>query len=57
MDKKKKDEVLNALTDFVIRVAKGKATSEAEVKALPEVAKIVVDYLSTGLAVVDCSVF
>lgn len=48
MDKKKEDEVLNALTDFVIRVAKGKATSEVEVKVLPEVAKIVVDYLSTG---------
>ena len=48
MDKKKEDEVLNALTDFVIRGAKGKATSEVEVKVLPEVAKIVVDYLSTG---------
>ncbi len=38
MSKEKRDEVLNALADFIIRVSKGEATSEIEVKILPEVA-------------------
>lgn len=39
MDKAKRDEVVNALADFVIRVAKGNETSDKEVEVLPEVAK------------------
>ena len=46
MDKEKKQEVINALADFVIRVAKGKATSETEVEVLPKVASVIVDFLS-----------
>ena len=34
------EKVIDALVDFVIRVAKGKATSYTEVSVLPEVAKL-----------------
>ncbi|MEE3499207.1 MAG: hypothetical protein VZS12_08780, partial [Ruminococcus bromii] len=40
MKKEDKDKVINALSEFVVRVANGKATSETEVAVLPEVAKI-----------------
>ena len=40
MDEKQKDKVIAALVDFVIKVAEGKTTSEAEVIVLTEVAKI-----------------
>jgi len=32
-------QIVAALTDFIIRVANGKATSETEVAVLPEVVK------------------
>lgn len=48
MDIIKEQEMIESLADFVIRVAKGKATSETEVEVLPEVARVVVAYLSTG---------
>ena len=44
MGEEKEIELINALADFVIRVAKGKATSEKEVEVLPEVARVVADY-------------
>lgn len=40
MKKEDKDKVINALSEFVVRVANGTATSETEVAVLPEVAKI-----------------
>lgn len=40
MKKEDKDKVINTLSEFVVRVANGKATSETEVAVLPEVAKI-----------------
>lgn len=42
MNKKQKDEVINALVEFVLRVAEGKATSETEVAILPKVAEILI---------------
>lgn len=39
MEREQERKVIEALTDFVIRVAKGKATSETEVEVLPEVVK------------------
>lgn len=40
MENKERDELVSALSEFVIRVSKGGATSESEVAVLPEVAKI-----------------
>lgn len=40
MDKKQTDKVIDALVNFVIKVAEGDTTSETEVAVLPEVAKI-----------------
>ena len=40
MDKKQTDIVIEALVNFISRVAEGKTTSETEVAVLPEVAKI-----------------
>lgn len=40
MKKEDRDKVINALSEFVVRVAKGEATSIAEVAVLPEVAKV-----------------
>jgi len=37
MNEKQYEEVVNALVDFVVRVANGKATSETEIAVLPEV--------------------
>lgn len=37
--KEKKSEVVDSLAGFIVRVASGKATSEAEVAVLPEVVK------------------
>lgn len=42
MDKEKLDRLSDVLLDFVERAAK-KATSETEVKALPEVAAVLVE--------------
>lgn len=36
--------VVDALVDFVIRVAKGKTTSDTEVSVLPEVAKLLLNF-------------
>lgn len=40
MKGEQKDKVTEALVDFVVKVANGKATSEAEVAVLPEIAKL-----------------
>lgn len=40
MNEEQKDKVTEALVDFVVKVANGKATSEAEVAVLPEIAKL-----------------
>lgn len=40
MNKEQNEKVVQALVDFVVRVANGEATSEAEVAALPEIARI-----------------
>lgn len=40
MKKEQKDKVTKALVDFVVKVTNGKATSEAEVAVLPEIAKL-----------------
>ena len=40
MKKEDRDKVINALSEFVVRGAKGEATSIAEVAVLPEVAKV-----------------
>lgn len=37
--KEKKSEVIDALAKFIVRVADGKATSDAELAALPEIVK------------------
>lgn len=42
MDKEKLNRLADALLDFVERTAK-KATSETEVKALPEVAAVLIE--------------
>lgn len=49
MENKERDELVSALSEFVIRVAKGGATSESEVAVLPEVAKILLVSLLGGL--------
>lgn len=46
MKKEDKDEVINALSEFVVRVAKGEATSIAEVAVLPEVDKVLLVFES-----------
>lgn len=48
MDEQKIKEVEIALADFIIRVAKGKTTSETEVQVLPEVAAVLKDYFYLG---------
>lgn len=42
MDKDKEKEVINALANFVIRVANGNATAE-ELNALPAVARVLLE--------------
>lgn len=37
MTKEQKEEVIDALVGFILRVSKGKTTSEKEVEVLPEV--------------------
>lgn len=44
MTDEQEKEVIDALVDFVIRVAKGKTTSDTEVSVLPEVAKVLLSY-------------
>lgn len=45
MTRKQRIELINALVDFCVRVAKGpmNTVSDAEVEVLPEVAKILLD--------------
>nr|DAL14395.1 MAG TPA_asm: hypothetical protein [Caudoviricetes sp.] len=46
MKKEDRDKVINALSEFVVRVAKGEAASIAEVAVLPEVAKVLLVFES-----------
>ncbi len=43
MNKEQKKKVVEALVDFVVRVAEGKQTSGTEVEVLPEVVKALIE--------------
>lgn len=44
MTNEQENEVIKALVDFVVRVAKEKTASGAEVSVLPEVAKVLLNF-------------
>lgn len=44
MTNEQENEVIKALIDFVVRVSKGKTTSDTEVSVLPEVAKLLLNF-------------
>lgn len=43
MEKEQKERVINALANFVLRVANGEATSEKEIEVLPEIASVLLN--------------
>ena len=43
MTRRQRIELIDALVDFCTRVAKGNATSEREIEALPKVAEILIE--------------
>lgn len=47
MEKEQKERVINALANFVLRVANGEATSEKEIEVLPEIASILLNEIET----------
>lgn len=46
-EKQQKDEVIECLVDFVKRVSKGSDVSPAEIMALPEIAKLLLEVRRT----------
>lgn len=53
MEKEQKERVINALANFVLRVANGKATSEKEIEVLPEIASV----LLNGIEAVETTTY
>lgn len=47
MKKEQKERVINALANFVRRVANGEATSEKEIEVLPEIASVLLNGIET----------
>jgi hypothetical protein len=47
MEKEQKERVINALANFVLRVANGEATSEKEIEVLSEIASILLNEIET----------
>lgn len=47
MEKEQKERVINALANFVLRVANGEATSEKEIEVLPEIASVLLNGIET----------
>lgn len=58
MEKEQKERVINALANFVLRVANGEATSEKEIEVFPEIASVLLNGIETnGIETVETTTY
>lgn len=58
MEKEQTERVINALANFVLRVANGEATSEKEIEVLPEIASVLLNGIETnGIETVETTTY